>query len=99
MGQQIKKDPLARGQFMVRASDDPEWVRQEVRRLGLRGEKTGAPNPMLCWRINGQRAIRMGDWKLLVQRRKVQLYNLANDIDERKNLASKEPEKVKELLG
>jgi len=39
VSEQIKKDPLARGQFMVRPTDDPEWVRQEVRRLGLRGLK------------------------------------------------------------
>lgn len=36
---QVARDGLARGQFMVRACDDPEWVRQEVRRLGLRGLK------------------------------------------------------------
>lgn len=39
VSEQIKKDPLARGQFLVRPTDDPEWVRQEVRRLGLRGLK------------------------------------------------------------
>jgi len=39
VSQEIKKDPLARGQFLVRPTDDPEWVRQEVRRLGLRGLK------------------------------------------------------------
>jgi glutamate-1-semialdehyde 2,1-aminomutase len=39
VSQQLKNDPLARGQFYVRPSDDPEWVRQETRRLGLRGFK------------------------------------------------------------
>ena len=39
VSQQIRKDPLARGQFYVRPSDDPEWVRREVKRLGLRGFK------------------------------------------------------------
>jgi len=39
IGQEIAKDPLARGQFLVRPTDDPEWVRQEVKRLGLRGLK------------------------------------------------------------
>ena len=39
VSRQIKKDVLARGQFLVRPTDDPEWVRQEVRRLGLRGLK------------------------------------------------------------
>jgi len=39
ISQEIRKDPLERGQFLVRPTDDPEWVRQEVRRLGLRGLK------------------------------------------------------------
>lgn len=39
VSQQIKKDSLARGQFYVRPTDDPEWVRKEVKRLGLRGFK------------------------------------------------------------
>ena len=37
--QQIKKDTLARGQFYIRPTDDPEWVRAELKRLGLRGLK------------------------------------------------------------
>jgi len=32
-------DPACRGAMFVRARDDPEWVRQEVRRLGLHGLK------------------------------------------------------------
>ncbi|NKB70643.1 MAG: amidohydrolase family protein [Candidatus Latescibacteria bacterium] len=32
-------DPACRGLFFVRPGDDPEWVRQEVRRLGLHGLK------------------------------------------------------------
>jgi len=39
VSQEIKKDPLARGQFYVRPQDDPEWVRSELKRLGLRGFK------------------------------------------------------------
>jgi glutamate-1-semialdehyde 2,1-aminomutase len=39
VSREIKKDPLARGQFYVRPTDDPEWVREEVKRLGLRGFK------------------------------------------------------------
>lgn len=39
VSQEIKKDPLARGQFLVTPEDDPEWVRQEMRRLGLGGLK------------------------------------------------------------
>ncbi len=39
VSREIKKDPLARGQFYVRPTDDPEWVRAEVKRLELRGFK------------------------------------------------------------
>jgi len=59
----------------------------------------------------GQAALRMGDWKLLVKASDVdaeeatvapkgggfELYNLANDIGEKKNLAAEQPDKVKEL--
>jgi len=51
VSREIKKDPLARGQLLVRAADDPEWVRQEVKRLGFRGLKpfstySSAPDKM-----------------------------------------------------
>ena len=61
----------------------------------------------------GKAAIRMGDWKLLLNASEkdaeevpaddakatgsVELYNLADDIAESKNLAASQPEKVKEL--
>jgi len=36
---QVARDPRCRGLLFVRPDDDPEWVRQEVRRLGLHGLK------------------------------------------------------------
>jgi len=82
----------------------------------------GAKSPhdalLLVGREPGVAAVRMGDWKLLVnpydkygskgvtlkedsQKSKhgerVELYNLANDASETKNLASSNPEKVMEL--
>ncbi len=39
VGQQIAGRPAFRGEFFVTPGDDPEWVRQEVRRLGLHGLK------------------------------------------------------------
>ncbi|MDP7397230.1 MAG: amidohydrolase family protein [Lentisphaeria bacterium] len=39
MGQQTARDRNCRGLFFVTPNDDPEWVRQEVRRLGLHGLK------------------------------------------------------------
>jgi len=37
--QQTAKDRNCRGSFLITPDDDPEWVRQEVRRLGLHGLK------------------------------------------------------------
>ncbi len=39
VGKQTAYGPAFRGEFFVRPEDDPEWVRQEVRRLGLHGLK------------------------------------------------------------
>ncbi|MBN2293655.1 MAG: amidohydrolase family protein [Pirellulales bacterium] len=39
VSQQLVKDPFGRGQFYVRPTDDHDFVRQEMKRLGLRGFK------------------------------------------------------------
>ena len=39
IAQQTARNPSCRGAFFVRPDDDPEWVRGEVRRLGLHGLK------------------------------------------------------------
>jgi arylsulfatase A-like enzyme len=71
----------------------------------------GAKSPhdalILCGTQRGQAAIRMGDWKLLVgagakakgakTTETDELYNLADDIGETKNLAAEKPDKLKEL--
>jgi len=46
-------------------------------------------------------AIRYGDWKLhyFFENNEIELYNLADDIGERNNLATTEPEKTEELLN
>lgn len=62
----------------------------------------------LFWEHSGNRAIRVGDWKLVsrVKKQKVftasdenawELYNLGTDPSELNNLAQKYPDKVKEL--
>ncbi len=49
ISEQIRDHPACRGEFFVRPTDDPEWVREQVRKLGLHGFKcyhTHAPvNP------------------------------------------------------
>ena len=79
----------------------------------------GAKSPhdaiLLMGTTPGRAAVRMGDWKLLLNASEtdaeeaagdvdkstatkgVELYNLADDIGESKNLAASQPEKVKEL--
>ncbi len=75
----------------------------------------GAKSPhdalLLAGRSQDEAAVRMGDWKLLLNASdkdseesgdepltgKVELYNLANDISEKNDLADTNPEKVKEL--
>jgi arylsulfatase len=53
----------------------------------------------LWWLHDGNRAIRMGDWKLVsrVPENKWELYDLALDRSEMKDLASQMPEKLREL--
>ncbi len=58
----------------------------------------------LAWEIFGNRAIRQGDWKLRWQYKPFgteewELCNVANDLAERHDLASKEPARVKALLS
>jgi len=56
------------------------------------------------WAIFGNRAVRQGDWKLRWQWKPLgkgdwELFNLAVDPAERKDLAAEHPDKVKALLA
>jgi arylsulfatase len=52
----------------------------------------------LWWEHEGNRAIRVGDWKLVASRDQPwELYDLATDRTETRNLARQNPEKVREL--
>lgn len=66
----------------------------------------------MFWRMNERWAVRKGDWKLLVNPRddsqsypldpvadKVFLSNVAMDLSEKENLATRYPEKVRELIA
>jgi arylsulfatase A-like enzyme len=93
----------------------PEWKLDGVNLLPyLTGEKSDPPHQALYWRFGQQIALRMGDWKLVkapgggvgageragkANTEGAQLYNLKRDIGETRNLADKEPEKVKELAA
>jgi arylsulfatase A-like enzyme len=65
----------------------------------LSGRNDKPPHEALHWRFGRQHAIRRGNWKLLKtpQGASEELYNLADDIAEARNLAAEKPEMAKEL--
>jgi arylsulfatase A-like enzyme len=60
---------------------------------------TSTPHEIFYWRSGYSKAICKGDWKLYVneKNKKTYLFNLANDIEEKNDLSSAQPDKVKEL--
>lgn len=92
----------------------PEWKLDGVNLLPfLNGEKSGAPHETLYWRFGAQMALRQGDWKLVkgaapgvtaeqrvhASAAGAELYNLKQDIGEKKNLAAEQPDKARELAA
>lgn len=72
----------------------------------LTGEKKTAPHEALFWRFGPQKAVRKGNWSLVDWRdfqtktsSGWQLYDLAKDIGQEKNLAAQHPDLVAELSG
>ena len=66
----------------------------------LTGNIQGSPHNALFWSFRAKMAYRKGDWKIVQDggSRPVELYNLAEDVEERKNLASTHPQKLNALL-
>ena len=64
----------------------------------VQGKNNGKPHEVLYWKKENRGAIRQNDWKLLrFPDRPAELYNIKEDIAETNDLASKYPEKVREL--
>lgn len=61
------------------------------------GVTDAAPHDALYWRVGTRNAVRQGDWKLIPERGAWQLYNLAHDIGETKDLAPGEAKRIAEL--
>ena len=80
---------------------DPAWKLDGVDLMPfLTGAKKSRPHETLYWRFGKQWAVRQGDMKLVVANGgsgQPELYDLAADFAESKDLASAQPEKVKEL--
>ncbi|WP_109833186.1 sulfatase [Reichenbachiella versicolor] len=65
----------------------------------LKGNKKGKPHEVLYWKKETRAAIRKGDYKLIrFSDRPAELYNVEKDISEKNNLATSEPEQVKEMF-
>jgi arylsulfatase A-like enzyme len=66
----------------------------------LTGKTERRPHETMFWRFGEQWAVRDGDWKLVVSKGgsgKPELYDLAADVGEQKDLAGSEPGRVAEL--
>jgi arylsulfatase A-like enzyme len=64
----------------------------------LTGENAGVPHEALLWRFGEQHATRRGDWKVVRPRGGAdELYDLAQDISETRNLAGAHPDIVRAL--
>jgi arylsulfatase A-like enzyme len=88
----------------------PAWKLDGVNLLPFLEKEAAPPHAALYWRFGEQMAIRMGDWKLVRAdlapdkqfgdiAKKPMLFNLAEDIGEKKDLAEAQPEKVNEMLN
>ena len=75
--------------------------------LGLLAGQAESPRTQqdyLAWEVFGNRAVRQGDWKLRWQYKPLgkenwELFNLAADPAERKDLAAEHPDKLKAMAG
>ena len=80
---------------------DPAWKLDGVDLMPfLTNANKARPHETLYWRFGPQWGIRHGDLKLVVSKggsSEPELYNLATDFAESKNLVSTQPDKVKEL--
>ena len=55
------------------------------------------PARPLAWLSGPSMAYREGPWKLLIQKRSVELYNLEDDLAEARDLAAEQPERVRQM--
>ena len=103
----IQLDVLPTALAAAGVEPKPEWKLDGVNLLPyLTGANKSAPHDVLFWRFGQQMAVRKGDWKLVKYDQAAEggkgtsparLYNLAEDVGEKNDLAAKQPEKVKEL--
>ncbi|HLP25015.1 MAG TPA: sulfatase-like hydrolase/transferase, partial [Acidobacteriota bacterium] len=72
-----------------------EWEGRDLLPRVTQG--TALPDRALCWRFGEQRAVRLGDWKLVDVGAGPQLFNLRHDLAEQHDCAKEHPKKLAEL--
>ena len=94
------------GLSAIRSSEATRWAtRDGVNLLDLfEGRTEKLDRDALCWRFGPQFAIRQGDWKLRWQFKPYgkadwELFNLAADPAERKDVAAEHPDKLRALVA
>lgn len=65
----------------------------------LSGAEEGMPHDMLFWKSGEEGAVRHGDWKLVIgpSEPAMQLFNLAADVGEKRDVADDNPEVLQQL--
>ncbi len=63
----------------------------------IKGNSKKSPHEQLFWSNGPNIAVRKGDWKLVKSHENVWLFNLANDVGEKTNLATSHPRIIQEL--
>jgi arylsulfatase A-like enzyme len=108
----IQLDVLPTALKAAGVTPQPNWQLDGVDLMPfLSGSTAGSPHDALYWRLGDNMAIRIGDWKLvkahegplggdpsvLSDLSGAELFNLADDIGESRNLAAAQPQRVREL--
>lgn len=72
----------------------------------LRGQApyVHGPNDVIGWELGGRKALRKGDWKIVHANQpwgsgRWELYNIAQDRTESRDLAAQQPQKLQEMLA
>ena len=77
---------------------DLKWDGQDIWPIITKRFTPTTPRTLYWKFTGGRRAVRHGDWKLIdLGRKRVELYNLADDPHEKHNLTARHPDKVKQL--
>jgi arylsulfatase len=92
---------LAGGDLPEKWHGEPVPKKPGISLTPLFAKKAPLGRECLWWRHEGNRAVRVDDWKLVAAGKaaKWELYNIAKDRGEEQNLAEKMPEKVRELAA